>query len=215
MTKLKQQIESQWLGEVPYLEALQLQQKMVEQRLANEIPDTVLLLTHPPVITLGRGAKESNLLISREEFARRNIQVVEIDRGGDVTYHGPGQLVIYPILNLANYKMDLHWYLRTLEEAVIQTIAEFGVVGSRFPPHTGVWVGEKKIAAIGIKVKRWVTSHGIGLNVTIDPVDFGVIVPCGIRDYGVTSLSLETEGVPEIEQCGRLFVDKLVALTKR
>ena len=176
------------LGLSPYKDALSLQRDLVEKRLLSEVSDTILIVEHPPVITMGRAASESNLLLSREELGILGVEVVDIDRGGDVTYHGPGQLVVYPILDLTNYKQDLHWYLRTLEEVIIQTIAEFGVAGRRFPPHTGVWVGEGKIAAIGIKVRKWVTSHGLALNVNPDMRHFNWIVPCGIREYGVTSM---------------------------
>ncbi|HLJ55108.1 MAG TPA: lipoyl(octanoyl) transferase LipB [Chthonomonadaceae bacterium] len=183
------------LGCVPYAEALDLQIRLGEQRRAGEIPDTLLLLEHPPTITLGRNADRAHVVASAESLDRLGIAVVETDRGGDVTYHGPGQLVGYPILDLARppHKPDLHRYFRLLEECLIAAIGEFGIAGRRFEGYTGVWVeGEggapEKIAAMGIRVSRWITRHGFALNVCPDLEHFRTIVPCGIRDYGVTSM---------------------------
>ncbi len=177
-------------GLVPYGEALKTQYELVQRRQADEIPDTLLLLEHPATITLGRRADPSDLLTDRDGLARRGIAVETVDRGGEITFHAPGQLVGYPILDLRAHGQDLHRYLRDLEEVLIQTLRAYGIVGERLPGFTGVWVQERKIAAIGIKVSRWVTMHGFALN--IDPnlsVFRQDIVPCGLRDYDVTSLS--------------------------
>lgn len=184
-----------WLGRIDYREAWALQREIAAQRLAGQIPDTLLLLEHPPTLTLGRGTAPEHILASPQALERAGIAVVETDRGGDVTYHGPGQLVGYPILNLreAPHRPDLHVYLRALEETLIRALATFGVDAARFPGLTGVWTGIEtshpaKIAAIGIKVSRWITLHGFALNICADLTHFDLIVPCGIRDYGVTSL---------------------------
>jgi lipoate-protein ligase B len=185
-----------WLGRQDYREAWELQRALAAQRLAGDIPDTLLLLEHPPTLTLGKVASAEHILRDPALLACEGIAVVESDRGGDVTYHGPGQLVGYPILNLraAPHRPDLHAYLRSLEATLIRALAGFGVTAGRFPGYTGVWARlaaprPEKIAAIGIKVSRWITQHGFALNVSPDLAHFGLIIPCGIRDYGVTSLS--------------------------
>ena len=177
------------LGRVRYAEGLSLQEEMVAARQEGLGSDTLLLLEHPPVVTLGRGADAAHLLLSREEMARRGVEVHETTRGGDVTYHGPGQLVGYPILRLPPDLQDLHRLLRTMEEALIAAAREFGIEAGRVERLTGVWVGREKLAAIGMRVARWVTSHGFALNVSRDLSGFDLIVPCGIRGRGVTSLS--------------------------
>lgn len=180
------------LGRVPYADALALQAELVRQRRAGEIPDTLLLLEHPHVITLGSGSHAENVLVSPQERAERGIELFETGRGGDVTYHGPGQLVGYPILDLKPDRCDLHRYLRDLEEALIGVLAEFGLAGGRKDGLTGVWVDDRKLAAIGVRVSSgWITSHGFALNVATDLSFFGAIVPCGIREHGVGSLSGE------------------------
>lgn len=180
------------LGTVPYAEGLELQAELVKRRRAGEIPDTLLLLQHPHVITLGTGTHEENILVSPEERARRGIELFPAGRGGDVTYHGPGQLVGYPIFDLKPDRCDLHRYLRDIEEALIGVLAGFGLEGRRREGMTGVWVGERKLAAIGVRVSSgWITSHGFALNVTTDLSFFDAIVPCGIREYGVGSLRTE------------------------
>jgi len=179
-----------WLGRLPYREGLKLQDALVAARRRGEIPDTLLLLEHPPVITLGRGAHAEHLLSSVEELARRGIELHECGRGGDVTYHGPGQLVGYPILALPPSRRDAHAYLRDLEEALIRTAADFGVTARREPGLTGVWVAREKLAAIGVRLSTgWITSHGFAFNVGGDLRGFSSIVPCGISDRGVTSLT--------------------------
>lgn len=202
------------LGRVGYGDALEIQAGLVAQRRAGEIPDTLLLLEHPHVITLGSGAHEENVLVSAEERAARGIELFETGRGGDVTYHGPGQLVGYPILDLKPDRQDLHRYLRDLEEMLIGVLGEFGLRGGRKEGLTGVWVGDRKLAAIGVRVSSgWITSHGFALNVTTDLGMFGTIVPCGIRDHGVGSISeevgravaMEEAEAAVVRQMGRIF----------
>ncbi len=184
------------MGRVGYEAGLELQQQLVEERRAGHIPDTLLLLEHPPVVTLGvrtRG-KSSNIIASPAELAARGVAVIETGRGGDVTYHGPGQLVGYPIIDLRPDRRDVHKYVRDLEQAIIIAVRALGVHAGRMTGLTGVWVGppgqEAKLAAIGIRISRWITSHGFALNVSTDLANFGLIVPCGIADRGVTSLDL-------------------------
>ena len=180
------------LGLVSYGDALELQAELVRQRRADEIPDTLLLLEHPHVITLGSGSHDENVLVTPEERAARGIELFDTGRGGDVTYHGPGQLVGYPIFDLKPDRQDLHRYLRDIEEALIGVLSDFGLRGGRKEGLTGVWVDGRKLAAIGVRVSSgWITSHGFALNVTTDLSFFGTIVPCGIRDQGVGSLATE------------------------
>ena len=182
------------MGRVGYGEALELQARLVEERRRGEIGDTIVLLEHPPVITLGvktRG-KPTNIIASAETLAAEGVSVFETGRGGDITYHGPGQLVGYPILDLRPDRCDVHRYVRDLEEVLALAIGEFGIEGRRIEGLTGVWVGpqgrEEKIAAIGVRISRWITSHGFALNVATDLRHFRLIVPCGIADRGVTSI---------------------------
>jgi lipoyl(octanoyl) transferase len=176
------------LGRIPYAEGLALQADLVAERQAGRVPDTLLLLEHEPVFTLGRNAKAENLLLSAEVLRARGFDVLETGRGGDVTYHGPGQVVGYPILDLGPDRRDVHRYVRDLEEVMIRTCADYGVGAGRVAGLTGAWVGDEKIGAIGVRIARWVTSHGFALNVSTDLAPFGLIVPCGIRERGVTSL---------------------------
>ncbi|MBX7133984.1 MAG: lipoyl(octanoyl) transferase LipB [Fimbriimonadaceae bacterium] len=178
------------LGTMGYREAWEVQ-KELNEAVQRGAPDTLLLVRHPRVLTLGANFHEDNLLLPIPEIEARGFEVIRTDRGGDVTYHGPGQLVIYPIFDIAKHGRDLHRWMRDLEQTMLLTIAHFGLTGRRFPPHTGAWIGDLKVAAIGVKVRRWVNLHGIALNCDVDLSDFDVIVPCGIQDYGVTSLSLE------------------------
>jgi lipoate-protein ligase B len=175
-------------GLVPYREAWNLQRDLVARRAAGEIPDTLLLLAHPPVITLGRGGHLDHLVASRDVLASRGVEFVETDRGGDITFHGPGQIVGYGIVDLAARGRDLHRYLRDIEEMLIRTLGELGIRAGRAPGLTGVWVGDAKIGAIGIRVSRWVAHHGFALNVDTDLSFFDLIVPCGIPDRRVTSM---------------------------
>ncbi|MFK7986885.1 MAG: lipoyl(octanoyl) transferase LipB [Sandaracinaceae bacterium] len=179
------------LGRVPYAEALELQQRVQAARIRGRIPDSLLLLEHPRVVTLGRGAKAQNLLLSEDALAAKGFEVHHIGRGGDVTYHGPGQLVGYPILDLSPDRQDVRRYVRDLEELMIRVSADFGVTAGRVDKMNGTWVGNDKIGAIGVRISRWVTLHGFALNVTTDLADFGVIVPCGLVGKGVTSLEAE------------------------
>jgi lipoyl(octanoyl) transferase len=180
--------EVRHLGLMPYAEAHGLQQELVEKRKLDEIPDQLLLLEHPHVITLGRAANGVNVLVDAEARARFGVELFETGRGGDVTYHGPGQLVGYPIIKLAPDRRDIRRYVRDLEEVLIRTAADFGVTAERIEGLTGVWAGKEKLGAIGVRISRWVTMHGFAFNVTTDLKYFRLIVPCGIRNHGVTSL---------------------------
>ena len=176
------------LGRIDYASALQLQQQLAADRKQGLVPDQLLLLEHPHVITLGRNGHMENLLADDDILARAGISFYPTDRGGDVTYHGPGQLVGYPILDLRDWKRDVGAYVRAVEETIILTLAEYGIEGGRIPKLTGVWVGERKIAAIGVHLSRWVTSHGFALNVNTDLSYFQYIVPCGLT-RPVTSMA--------------------------
>jgi lipoyl(octanoyl) transferase len=178
------------LGVIGYQEAVDLQHRLVEDRKAGRIADQLLLLEHPPVITLGvrTGNDRSHLLQTPESLAAQGIDVFETGRGGDVTYHGPGQLVGYPILDLKPDRCDVHRYVRDLEEVLIRAVAAFGIDAQRIAGLTGIWVGSEKLAAIGVRISRWVTSHGFAVNVNTNLDHFGLIVPCGIADKGVTSM---------------------------
>jgi lipoate-protein ligase B len=180
------------LGLIEYAEAWRLQKILHEKRRRDEINDTLLLLEHPHTYTLGKVADTANILADEEFLNEHDISVFEIDRGGDVTYHGPGQIVGYAIINLAEWKKDTHEYLRALEQTVINTCEELGVSAGRNPEYTGVWVGENKICAIGVKVSRWITMHGFAFNVNPELKFFESIIPCGIKGKGVTSLKKET-----------------------
>jgi len=180
-------------GLTDYTEAWELQRQLATQRAAGDLADDVLLLLeHPRVITLGRSSSESNVLVSPDLLRKRGVEVHEVERGGDVTYHGPGQLVGYPIIDLALHKQDLHWYLRQLEEVLIRGLTAFGIVGRRVEGYTGVWVEDRKIASIGVHVTRWVTYHGFALNANTDLADFDLIVPCGIDAVQMTSIEKES-----------------------
>jgi lipoyl(octanoyl) transferase len=168
------------LGRLDYGAALELQRELVERRKRGEIPDQLLLVEHPHVITLGRNGKPEHLLASEDYLRKAGIAFFPTDRGGDITYHGPGQLVGYPILDLKQWKRDVVEYLRAIEQALIEALAEFGLRGERVPGMTGVWVNGAKVAAIGVHISRWVTSHGFALNVTTDLRYFQYIVPCGL-----------------------------------
>ncbi|HQR32998.1 MAG TPA: lipoyl(octanoyl) transferase LipB [Blastocatellia bacterium] len=181
--------ETRYLGLVPYGEAHELQKQLVEKRKADEIPDTFLLLEHPHVITLGRAADRTNILADEATRAQFGVELHETGRGGDVTYHGPGQLVGYPIIKLLPGHQDIRQYVRNIQEVLIRTAADFGVTAEpRGGEFVGVWVGDNKLGAIGIRISRWVTMHGFAFNVTTDLNYFQLIVPCGIQGHGVTSL---------------------------
>ena len=184
-----------------------MQRKVVQKRRSNAIPDCLLLLDYPHTITLGRGGKAEHLLATTSELESRSVNFHETDRGGDITYHGPGQLIAYPILDLKELRRDIDWYLRSLEECIMRTLSDFGVQSIRVGGATGVWVREEKIAAIGVRTSQWVTSHGVALNVSTDLSYFDLIVPCGLRSRGVTSLSmLLGNGVPGMQEVKSRFV---------
>jgi lipoyl(octanoyl) transferase len=179
------------LGTLDYAEALGLQKQLQSQRVRGEIGDIVLLLEHPPVLTMGRSAKAQHVLAPRELLEARGIQVHEVGRGGDVTYHGPGQLVAYPIIDLKPDRKDVRKYVASLEESMIRTCADFGLAAGRVQGLNGAWIAERKVGAVGVRISRWVTMHGLALNVSSELRQFEMIVPCGIQDKGVTSLSAE------------------------
>lgn len=175
-------------GVTDYEEALELQCKLVEKRRKNEIPDTLVLLQHPPVITLGTSGNENNILVSKQELTENKIQVVKTNRGGDVTLHCPGQLVCYPVIDLRNRNRDVQQYLHDLEQVVINVLVRYGIKAVRNPVNAGVWVGNKKIASIGIGVRHWITFHGVALNVNPDLKYFDLIRSCGLENVGITSM---------------------------
>jgi lipoyl(octanoyl) transferase len=180
------------LGTMQYAEALALQRATARARIAGDLDDDLLLLVeHPPVVTLGRSSKERHLLASPALLAARGVELFEVERGGDVTFHGPGQLVGYPIVDLKRHTQDLHWYLRQVEEALIRAVAPLGVVAGRNAGLTGVWTSGRKLASIGVHARDWVTWHGFALNVTTDLGYFDLIVPCGIEAVEMTSVSRE------------------------
>ena len=190
-----------WLGRVGYAEALAIQERLVASRRSGEGSDTLLLLEHPPVVTLGRRGDPDHVLLDEEQLRQRGIELHETGRGGDVTFHGPGQLVGYPVVQLPPDRRDVHRYLRDLEEALIDTAADYGVSATRVQGLTGVWVGDEKLAAIGVRLNTgWITSHGFALNVSVDLEGFESIVPCGIEGRGVTSLAKLLGTAPEMRE---------------
>ena len=203
------------LGRMGYEEALEYQREVARQRITGAIPEDVLILVeHPPVVTLGRSSKEKNLISSPAFLASKGVELFEVERGGDVTFHGPGQLVGYPIIDLKRHRQDLHWYLRSVEEALIRTLGEYGIAGERSTGFTGVWTNGRKIASIGVHARDWVTWHGFALNVTTDLSYFDFIVPCGISGVEMTSISkqrpelsvdLETTGDITAAKFGEVF----------
>jgi lipoate-protein ligase B len=180
------------LGRVAYEEALELQRHTARDRISGALSQDVLLLVeHPPVVTLGRASKGKHLIASPEFLRSKGVELFEVERGGDVTFHGPGQLVGYPIVDLKRHRLDLHWYLRKIEEALINTLADYDIVAERNPSFTGVWTKGKKIASIGVHARDWVTWHGFALNVTTDLSYFELMVPCGIDGVVMTSIARE------------------------
>jgi len=197
-------VEARALGTVPYAEALSIQAHLVAERRAGAITDQLLLLEHPHVITLGSSGHAEHILLDENQRIRLGIELFETGRGGDVTYHGPGQLVGYPILDLKPDRCDLHRYIRDLEEVLIRTLAHYGLEAARIPKLTGVWLGNEKVAAIGVRVSSgWITSHGFALNVRTRLELFDAIVPCGIRDRGVTSMERALERDVSVEDVAR------------
>ncbi|HEY8760739.1 MAG TPA: lipoyl(octanoyl) transferase LipB [Candidatus Dormibacteraeota bacterium] len=208
MNRSRPRVRSCWLGSVPYRQAWDLQRSLVEQVRAGEAPDTLLLLEHPHVYTMGRKGTAEHLLWDEAERERRAVDLVWSDRGGDATYHGPGQLVGYPIFDLARHGLDLLVYLRTLEASLIDYLAEQGLVGAAVPGLTGVWVGDAKVAAIGVKFNGGVVSHGFALNLTTDLEYFEGIVPCGIADKKATSVEHLKGSRLSTETAARAYADR-------
>jgi lipoyl(octanoyl) transferase len=198
------------LGNIDYKEAWDLQREVFELRYKNKIPDVFFLLEHPNTYTFGKTADKKNLVGTEEYLSTNKISVYDIDRGGDITYHGPGQIVGYPIINLEYWHKDTHKYLRALEEIIIQTCSEYGITGERNSKYTGVWIGGRKIAAIGIKVSRWITMHGFAFNINTDLSLFNGIIPCGINDKDVTSLQRETGILQDISKVKEILREKFI-----
>ena len=192
------------LGLAPYQAVWDLQKKMQQQRIKGEIEDTLILVEHEPVYTLGKNANENHLLQSRDE----SVDVFNIERGGDITFHGPGQIVGYPILDLSNYKKSVSWYMRTLEQLTIDVLENFGITATRIDGLTGVWVGDEKIAAQGVRISRWVTMHGFALNVNPDLSFYEGIIPCGIFDHGVTSMEQFLGEKQDMETVKQVVIEK-------
>jgi lipoyl(octanoyl) transferase len=196
------------LGRIGYAAALDLQERLVEERVEQRIPDTVLLLEHdPPVVTLGRGAKPEHVLASAARLAELGIERFETGRGGDVTYHGPGQLVAYPIFDLSPDRRDVRKYVTALEEVMIRTTASYGLDAARIAGLPGIFVAGNKLGALGVRIRRWVTLHGIALNVSTDLDAFDLIVPCGLRDHGVTSLERELGGPAPLREVEERLIE--------
>jgi lipoyl(octanoyl) transferase len=200
MTAPRRTCELHRLHTVTYENGMKLQQKLVELRQRDEIEDQLLLLEHPPVITLGRGGDTANLLAAPQVLAQQRVRFFETTRGGDITYHGPGQIVGYPILHLGENNRDVRKYVMKLEEVLIRTVAEYGITAARLEGKRGIWVGTNKIAAIGVRIARWVTSHGWALNVSTNLDHFRLITPCGIQGMGVTSIERETGRTVPLEE---------------
>ena len=199
------------LGLTPYEEALALQRRLAALRVEGRVGDLLLLLEHPPVITLGRGGQRAHLLAQESSLAATGIGFFNVERGGDITYHGPGQLVGYPILHLAEHGGDIHAYLRQLEAVLIETLRTFGISASRWIGRTGVWVRGRKIGSIGIHVSRWVTRHGFALNVNVDLAPFELIVPCGIRGANATSIDVELSRPVAVRQVIPVLAERFEA----
>jgi lipoyl(octanoyl) transferase len=200
---------------VTYENGMQLQQKLVTMRQAGEIDDQLLLLEHPPVITLGRGGDAANLLASSDTLRAQHVRFFETTRGGDITYHGPGQLVGYPIIHLGEGRRDVRKYVWMLEEVLIRTVAEYGITATRVDGQRGIWVGNDKIAAIGVRIARWVTSHGFALNVATNLEHFSLITPCGIHDRGVTSIARESGRAISVDDVRPVLAEKFAEVFER
>ncbi len=198
------------LGFIDYKDAWDLQKEIFNKRVSGDIDDCFLLLEHPNTYTLGKTAHRENLIGTENYLKENNISVYDIDRGGDITYHGPGQIVGYPIIDLNNWHKDTHKYLRALEEVIIKTCKEYGLNCERNNKHTGVWLKDKKIAAIGIKVSRWITMHGFAFNVNTDLNLFNGIIPCGIQDKSVTSLSNELKSSISLSEVKKQLLMKFI-----
>jgi lipoic acid synthetase len=196
------------LGLEPYNRALDLQHRLVAARREGRIEDLLILLEHPPVITLGRRGDEGNIVASRELLARLGIEVHRVERGGDVTYHGPGQLIGYPILDLRGHRQDVGWYMHSLEEVLIRALSDFGVEAGRLEGRIGVWIGDKNIAALGARIEEWITYHGFALNVSPDLSHFDLMIPCGLKEFGVTSMKEVLGQAPEVSEVRKSVVQR-------
>lgn len=194
------------LGFRDYEDSLRIQDRMVARRKCGTLPDCLLFVDYPPIITLGRGGKREHLLAAPKELRKRGVRVYPAGRGGDITYHGPGQLVVYPILDLKAWRRDVHRYLRTLERCLVEMLRDFGIPSETLPGATGVWVEGRKIAAIGVRTGNWVTSHGLALNVNTDLRYFDLIVPCGLVGRGVTSMAAQLGRSLELSEVRSCFV---------
>jgi lipoyl(octanoyl) transferase len=204
------------LGLVPYADGLELQRRLVEERKADRIADTLLLLQHPHVLTIGvKKDGKRHILASPDRLESLGVGVFETGRGGDVTYHGPGQLVGYPIFDLNPDRRDVHKYVRDLEEVMIRVCADYGLVAGRVKGFSGAWLGDEKIGAIGVRISRWITSHGLAFNVETDIDFFNLIVPCGIADKGVTSLAAQLGKAPAMSEVEDRFVAQFAAVFDR
>jgi lipoyl(octanoyl) transferase len=209
-------LEVRRLGLVPYADGLELQRHLVEERKVDRIPDTLLLLQHPHVITIGvkKDGKE-HILATADRLQSLNVEVFETGRGGDVTYHGPGQLVGYPIIDLNPDRRDVHRYVRDLEEVMIRVCAGYGLAADRVKGFSGAWIGDEKIGAIGVRISRWITSHGFAFNVATDIDFFNLIVPCGIADKGVTSLAAKLGKAPTMDEVEDRLIEHFAAVFDR
>jgi len=196
------------LGIVEYGEAYELQKRLHRKRMNGEIPDTLLLLEHPPTLTIGRSGSMENVLVSKEKLADEGISLFFIERGGDVTFHGPGQLVGYPIMDLSSRGKDIQRYVRDIEEVLIRTLKDFSISASRDENHAGVWVGDKEIAAIGLSIRRWVTMHGFALNVNPNLEHFSYINPCGFPDRRATSMAQVLGHTPSMDEVMNSVINK-------
>ena len=204
------------LGLVPYADGLELQRRLVDERKADRIPDTLLLLQHPHVLTIGvKKDGRGHILAAPDRLSSLGVEVFETGRGGDVTYHGPGQLVGYPILDLNPDRRDVHKYVRDLEEVMIRVCADYGIEAGRVHGFSGAWIKDEKIGAIGVRISRWITSHGFAFNVTTNIDFFNLIVPCGIADKGVTSLAAQIGRLPEMTEAEDRFVTHFAAVFDR
>ncbi len=203
------------LGHHPYRATHALQRRIAERRIRRELDrDVLILVEHEPTVTLGRGTRATSLPLPVTELARRGLTVAEVERGGDVTWHGPGQLVGYPVLDLARYRPDLHWYLRQVEEALIRAVARLGIAGEQRPGYTGVWTGGRKLASIGVHVRQWVTTHGFALNLVNELTPFDLIVPCGIPGVQMTSVARELELAGRPRDRAALWTEAVAAVAE-
>ena len=209
-------LEVRRLGTVSYADGLELQRRLVEDRKADRIPDTLLLLQHPHVLTIGvKKDGRQHILATPDRLAALGVDVFETGRGGDVTYHGPGQIVGYPIIDLNPDRRDVHRYVRDLEEVMIRVCAGYGLEAGRVKGFSGAWIGDEKIGAIGVRISRWITSHGFAFNVATDIDFFNLIVPCGIADKGVTSLASQLGHVPDLSEVEDRFVSRFASVFDR